>query len=90
LYDWRARVIEAEPNRKLTWQMTSAMDDWMNTHVGFSLKEENGVTQVKFSHLYWKELNDHFAIATFCWGQLLNGLKQYAEEGIIIPFEKRN
>ena len=89
-YDWNARVLDVQPGRSLTWQMTNAMDDWMNTQVGFQLQEENGITQVKFFHVGWREANDHFAITTFCWGQLLNGLKQYIEAGIIIPFEKRN
>jgi hypothetical protein len=28
--------------------------------------------------------------ATFCWGQLLKELKNYVENGIIIPHPERN
>ncbi len=90
-YDWRAEVVKVTPGSSLTWKMTRAMDDWMPTRVGFVLKksDENGTT-VKFFHEGWQRANEHFAISTFCWGTLLDGLKKYAEKGVIIPFEQRN
>ena len=89
-YDWHAEVIHVNPKRELTWRMTGAMEDWMNTEIGFRLTPENSGTAVLFFHNGWKEPSDHFAITNFCWGQLLNGLKLYVEKGIIIPFEERN
>lgn len=89
-YNWYAKVIHAVPGRELTWQMTKAMDDWMGTEVGFTLVPEPNGTSVMFFHKHWASPSDHFAITTFCWGQLLNGLKNYLEAGIVIPFEKRN
>lgn len=89
-YDWFAEVIHLVENSELTWKMTGAMEDWMSTEVGFKLSLENGNTSVLFFHTGWKEASDHFAITNFCWGQLLNGLKQYIEEGVVVPFEERN
>lgn len=89
-HDWLAEVVHEIPERELTWKMTRAMDDWMGTEVGFTLSPVDEGTSVLFFHKGWKEPSDHFAITTYCWGQLLAGLKQYAEKGIIIPFEKRN
>jgi uncharacterized protein YndB with AHSA1/START domain len=89
-YNWYAKVIHVVPGKELTWQMTGAMEDWMGTLVGFVLAPEKSGTSVSFFHKNWQETNDHFAITTFCWGQLLNGLKNYLEKGEIIPFEKRN
>ena len=89
-YDWHAEVIHVILNKELTWRMTGAMEDWMDTEVGFKLTPENEGTNILFFHKGWKEASEHFAITNFCWGQLLNGLKQYAEQGVIVPFEKRN
>jgi hypothetical protein len=66
------------------------MNDWINTEVGFKLSPENEGTSVLFFHNLWQEASDHFAITTFCWGQLLNGLKQYVEKGVVISFEERS
>jgi uncharacterized protein YndB with AHSA1/START domain len=89
-YNWFAKVVHVIPGKELTWQMTGAMEDWMGTQVGFRLAPEKTGTSVLFFHKHWQEPNDHFAITTFCWGQLLNGLKNYLEKGEIVPFEKRN
>jgi uncharacterized protein YndB with AHSA1/START domain len=89
-YDWFAEVIHVVPTQELTWKMTGAMEDWMGTRVGFRLSPDEQGTSVLFFHTDWKESSDHFAITNFCWGQLLNGLKQFVEKGKIIPFEQRN
>ena len=89
-YDWNAKVIHVMSGKELSWQMVKAMDDWMSTEVGFKLSENNGSTSVYFFHNGWKEAGEHYAITNFCWGQLLNGLKNYCENGSIVPFEKRN
>lgn len=89
-YDWHARVIHILPGKELTWKMTGAMEDWMETEVGFRLLQEDDQTSVLFFHKGWKEVSDHYAISNYCWALLLHGLKQYVEKGTIIPFEKRN
>lgn len=89
-YDWYAIVREVQAGKSLTWHMQDVMDDWKGTHVGFVLTEIEGGTKVDFFHKHWKEVNDHYCISNFCWGQLLQGLKDYVETGRIIPFEKRS
>ncbi len=89
-HDWRAKVIEVDSGLKMTWQMTQAMEDWMPTQVGFELKPQDNFTSVSFFHKNWAEQSEHFGITTYCWGQLLAGLKKYVEDGSIIPFDKRN
>jgi len=54
------------------------------------LEEVDKGTLLKFSHENWQELNHNFKHSSFCWAMLLNDLKNYLENGIIIPFEKRN
>ena len=88
-YDWRAEVVHVIPGKELTWKMTQASENWMNTSVGFSLTPENNGTKVVFSHKGWASPNEHFAITTFCWGSLLMGLKNYVEKGVVVPFGER-
>lgn len=89
-YDWKARVLNAEINRSLTWSIVQAMADWMPTSFGFTLSPKGQSTSVRFFHIGWETANEHFAITNFCWGQLLNGLKNYVENGFVVPFENRN
>ena len=88
-YDWRAQVIHVVPGKELTWQMTEAMDDWLPTQVVFKLlPAEDGCT-ISFSHANWPDAGEHFAATNYCWGQLLRGLKEFVEQGKIVPFEQR-
>ena len=89
-YDWRAEIAHVIRGRELTWKMVTAMDDWMETSVGFTLEEKEEKTHIHFFHLGWAEASEHFGITTFYWGQLLNGLKNYVEKGIVIPHSNRN
>ena len=88
-YDWRAEVVHVIPGMEITWKMTQAMEDWMETRVGIRLKLNDKSTIVDFFHEGWREPNDHYRISSFCWGTLLTGLKNYVEKGIVVPFEKR-
>ncbi len=90
LYDWQARVIEVTGDKSLTWKMISAMDDWMNTEVGFEIRPEEEGSLVHFFHTGWRSESEHFGITNYCWAQLLRGLKDYVETGKIVPFESRN
>ena len=89
-YAWRAEVIHVVPVNELTWKMVKTMGDWKNTSVGFELVEKEGNIHVHFFHLGWGEATEHFGITTYCWGQLLHGLKRYVEDDIVIPHAQRN
>ena len=89
-YDWYGQVKEVQPGKSLTWHMQDVMDDWKDTEVGFQLTETESGTNVNFFHKFWREVNDHYCISNFCWGQLLQGMKEYVETGKTIPFEKRS
>lgn len=88
-YDWFGRVIKAEKNKAFHIKMTQSDPDWDPTSFGFDLLENTMNVQVMFWHMGWPECNHHFRRSSFCWAMLLNGLKNYVEKGIIVPFEKR-
>lgn len=88
-YNWLGNVIVCDKDKAFHIKMTKADPDWTPTSFGFDLEEiKNGVL-VKFKHKNWPACNAHFRHSSFCWALLLNGLKNYVEKGIIIPFEER-
>ena len=89
-YNWYGKVSSCIPNKSFHIKMAKSDHDWDKTTFGFDLEEVDKGTLLKFSHENWQELNHNFKHSSFCWALLLNGLKNYLENGIIIPFEKRN
>ncbi len=88
-YDWRAIVLENNKNSKFALEITVADGDWTGTKVRFFLTEKNGSTDICFEHTGWREINEHFRISSYCWAKYLRLLKDYVEEGKIIPYEER-
>ena len=90
-YNWFAEVSKFDINEEIEYKMTNAMSEWIPTSFGFKLSEvKPNVTYVQFYHTGWKNISQEFRIASYCWANLLRQMKQYLEEGIITPFEKRN
>ena len=69
--------------------MTHADPDWDNTVFGYEFVQKESSVLVQFSHIGWPKCNAHFRRSSFCWAMLLNGMKNYVEKGIIVPFEER-
>ena len=69
--------------------MTKSDSDWDSTSFGFELEQNVANVQVNFCHIGRTECNAHYKRSSFCWAILLNGLKNYLEKGIIVPFYKR-
>jgi uncharacterized protein YndB with AHSA1/START domain len=89
-YNWFCKVSKVQANKHFYLIMTTSSEDWQNTTFGIELEELKNGTLLKFSHLGWRDCNAEFRNSSFCWAILLNGLKKYLEEGLIIPFSKRN
>lgn len=88
-YNWYGKVIKVEENKSFYIKITKADDDWNPTTFGFDLIQQENYVKVKFSHTGWPHCNDEFRQSSFCWAMLLQGLKNYVEKGIIIPFQER-
>jgi uncharacterized protein YndB with AHSA1/START domain len=88
-YNWVAAISKFELNRSVYYKMTKSDPDWDPTTFGFELKEHEKGTYLAFFHKDWPQANDHMKYSSFCWAMLLNGLKNYLENGQIIPFEQR-
>ena len=89
-YNWFAKVSKVKQNDFFFLKMTEASTDWIPTTFGIELEESNNGTLLKFSHSGWQHNNHEYRNSSFCWAMLLNGLKNYIEKGITIPFKERN
>lgn len=88
-YDWYGKAVKLVKNESFYIKMTESDEDWDFTTFGFDLERKEKSALVKFWHIGWPECNAHFRRSSFCWAMLLNGLKNYLEKGIIVPFEER-
>lgn len=89
-YDWYAEVTKCVPNQSFHVKMTKSDKDWDPTSFGFDLQKDEKGTQLTFQHINWPACNTHFKTASYCWAILLKDLKNYIENGVIIPFENRS
>lgn len=88
-YDWYRKVIKSETGKSFHIKMTKSDQDWDSTSFGFDLEENDTGVQVHFWHIGWPDCNAHFKRSSYCWAILLQGLTNYIEKGIIVPFEER-
>ena len=89
-YDWYGKVVTYVHNKAFHVKMTRSETYWDPTTFGFDLKGREDGVLLQFWHMGWSECNAHYRTASFCWAMLLNGLKNYLEKGIVIPFALRN
>jgi len=88
-FDWRARVTRCVPGEAFEIEIVRAGEDWTGTRVGFQLASADGATQVRFHHVGWPKLNEHYRVSCYCWAMYLRVLKRYLEHGERVPYEKR-
>jgi len=88
-YDWRAQVTLARPGKAFELRITRALDDWMDTRVGFELEEIPTGTQVRFHHRGWPSAGEHYRISCYCWAMYLRILRRSLEFGEQVPYERR-
>ena len=88
-YDWYGKVSKFEKNKSFHIKMTKSDADWDPTSFGFDLEEQEKGALLHFWHTGWPQNNHHFRRSSFCWAILLNGLKNYVEKRVIVPFEER-
>ena len=88
-YDWRAIVSKCTLNREFELRMTASDADWQGTLVGFRLEPKNEMTWVRFYHIGWPSVNEHYRISCLCWALYLRILRRYLEHGEVAAHENR-
>ncbi len=75
------KIVDLKPFEELIWECTASQHRWKRHTFIFSLDENEGKTQVRFSHNGWTEQDDFYAICSFAWGRYLESLRQYCQTG---------
>jgi hypothetical protein len=76
LYRLRPNEITAPP--RAHWLCDSGKE-WNGTRLLFDLMEQNGRTQLRFTHAGWAAETDYFVACNTTWGELMFRLKLAAE-----------
>jgi uncharacterized protein YndB with AHSA1/START domain len=79
------KVTELAPGKKVKWECTGIIDEWIGTSVSFDLQEKEGKTILRFTHGGWKAVTDMFAGCSYDWAQFLKSLKSFCETGVGSP-----
>lgn len=77
---YRLRSNRVDSPLHAHWQCESGQE-WSGTHLLFDLTEQNGRTQLRFTHAGWGDETDYFVSCNTTWGELMFRLKATAEGG---------
>ncbi|MBT4644770.1 MAG: hypothetical protein HN590_03320 [Calditrichaeota bacterium] len=86
--EFHFRVDEHHTNGVL-WtcvQAPKVPDEWVGTIITFYLMENEGVTDVKFSHRNWKLDDRALAQCNTVWGALMPRLRGFVEKNHVNPY----
>jgi len=78
---FRMKVLELDPARRVLWQVIDGPAEWIDTRVGFELKQEDGYCIVLFKHQDWKEPVEFMHHCSTKWAIFLMSLKALVETG---------
>ena len=79
------KIIELTPKKRVEWECTESMEEWVGTHVIFNLEEKGERTVLRFSHSGWRAATDMMAGCTYDWSLFMKSLKMYCETGVGSP-----
>ena len=75
---YRLRSAQLAAPTRAQWQCESGKE-WDGTRLLFDLAEQNGRTQLRFTHAGWAAETDYFTSCNTTWGELMFRLKAAAE-----------
>jgi len=75
------QVLEAQPARRVLWQVVDGPQEWIGTKVSFDLKQEGDWTIILFKHQGWKEPVEFMHHCSTKWAVFLLSLKSLLETG---------
>jgi hypothetical protein len=70
--------VEIVAPRQAQW-LCQTGKEWSGTRLLFDLAEQNGKTQLRFTHAAWPAETDYFIACNTTWGELMFRLKAAAE-----------
>jgi uncharacterized protein YndB with AHSA1/START domain len=80
------KVLAADPDRQVKWQVIDGPQDWIGTTISFDLKQDDNYTNVMFKHQGWREPVEFMHACSTKWGTFLMSLKSLLETGRAAPY----
>jgi hypothetical protein len=80
------KVLDAQPDKRLLWEVVDGPAEWIGTRIGFDLAAEADWTVVLFGHRGWKEPIEFMHHCATKWAVFLMSLKSLAETGTGRPY----
>jgi uncharacterized protein YndB with AHSA1/START domain len=74
-------VLEAQPGKRVLWQVVDGPQEWIGTEVSFDLKQAGEHAIVLFKHQNWKEPVEFMHHCSTKWAVYLLSLKSLLETG---------
>ena len=78
-------VIEAVPDKRVSWQVVDGPEEWLGTTVEWDLRLDGDYTIVLFRHAGWREPVEFMYHCSTKWGSFLMSLKSMVEMGAGAP-----
>jgi uncharacterized protein YndB with AHSA1/START domain len=75
------QVLELESGKRVLWQVVDGPAEWIDTRIGFDLKQEDGYTVILFKHEGWREPGEFMYHCSTKWATFLMSLKSLLETG---------
>jgi uncharacterized protein YndB with AHSA1/START domain len=83
------KVTELVHNKKVAWECTQSIQEWIGTYISFELEEKDNHTLLRFVHGAWKEVTDTFAGCNYDWASSIASLKSLCEKGTGTPYQNK-
>ncbi len=80
------KVLEAEPGKRVLWQVVDGPREWIGTTLSWDLRREGDYTIVLLKHMGWKEPVEFMHHCSTKWAVFLLSLKELVETGKGRPF----
>jgi|SRR5581483_5831052 len=80
------KVLAAEPDTHVNWQVIDGPAEWVGTTISFDLKQDGDYTNVMFKHQGWREPVEFTHACSTKWGTFLMSLKSLLETGKAAPY----
>jgi uncharacterized protein YndB with AHSA1/START domain len=84
-YHNEMKITKLEKNKLVCWDCVGGDREWIGTNLKFELTENNGKTELMFTHENWANETLFFGNCSFHWADYMKSLKDLCEKGKGIP-----
>ena len=80
------KVVEADGDRRVSWQVVDGPAEWIGTRIRFDLRQEGAFAILLFRHEGWPDAVEFMSHCSTKWAVFLLSLKSLIETGTGAPY----